>query len=272
MQEKMTTINKIIAEIKTLSGHTLNGDEGVHYGASDNNIKGVTVCWMATPSAIEAAGKAGHDLILCHESLFFPYGVVDSSIGSTIGKVPEGWENWKTNKQRRELLEKYNLSCLRIHGSADEICIFDEFAECLGLGEPVYSNGYVKTFDIDPCTLGELVEHVKKRMKMRAIRVAEVTDMHQTVSKVGLPWGGLGLFVNVDYQQSLVEQECDVFIAGESDNYGFRFAQESGIPMIETSHEISENPGFEKFTSILAKAFPDIVFCFYENKCVWNIY
>ena len=58
------------------------------------------------------------------------------------------------------------------------------------------------------------------------------------VSRIGLPWGGLGLFVNVGYQQALVEQGCDLFIAGESDNYGFRFAQECGIPMIETSHEI----------------------------------
>ena len=46
---------------------------------------------------------------------------------------------------------------------------------------------------------------------------------------VGLPWGGLGLFVNVGYQQALVARDCDVFIAGESDNLGFRFAVESGV-------------------------------------------
>jgi putative NIF3 family GTP cyclohydrolase 1 type 2 len=63
-----------------------------------------------------------------------------------------------------------------------------------------------------------------------------------------------------------------VFIAGESDNYGFRFAEECGIPMIETSHEISENPGLRRFSGMLAKAFPQVEIRFYQNECVWQIY
>ena len=78
--------------------------------------------------------------------------------------------------------------------------------------------------------------------------------------RVGLPWGGLGLFVNVGYQQRLIEQGCDVFIAGESDNYGFRFAAECGIPMIETSHELSENDGLRRFAEMLSGGFPDVQF------------
>ena len=268
----MITINEITTEVKRLCGHVLNRDEGVHHGSEDKKIKGVTVCWMATLSAIESAGKAGHDLIICHESLYSPCGVTDSSAVTYYGKAPDGWENWKINKQKRELLKKYNLTCIRIHGSADEICIFDEFAKCLELGEPAYSSGLVKTYDITPCTLSELVKQVKKQMGMQAVRVAAVSGMDQMVSRVGLPWGGVGLFVNVSYQQSLIEQECDVFIAGETDNYGFRFAQESGIPMIETSHEVSENPGLIKFTQILTKAFPDVEFHFYDNKCIWNMF
>ena len=82
---------------------------------------------------------------------------------------------------------------------------------------------------------------------MPALRVSAARGMDQVVHRVGLPWGGLGLFVNVGYQQRLIEQGCDVFIAGESDNYGFRFAAECGIPMIETSHELSENDGLQRF-------------------------
>ena len=75
----MITVNEIAAEVERLCEHTLKNDEGVHHGSPNKNINGVTICWMATPSAIESAGKAGHDLIICHESLFFPNGVVDSS-------------------------------------------------------------------------------------------------------------------------------------------------------------------------------------------------
>ena len=260
----MININDITAEIEQLCGHKLNQDEGLLYG-SPQKINKVTVCWMATPSAIAFAGQAGHDLIICHESLFFPYGVVDAL------DEPEGWQNWKINEQRKALLKKYNLSCLRIHGSADEICVYDEFAKALGLDKPAYRDGLIQIFDITPCRLEDLVKRVKEKVGMQSVRVADVAGLQQKVAKVGLPWGGLGLFVNVDYQQALVKQGCDVFIAGESDNYGFRFAQENGIPMIETSHELSENPGLKKFTQMLSETFPKTEFRFYENDCVWKI-
>ena len=88
---------------------------------------------------------------------------------------------------------------------------------------------------------------------------------------MGLPWGGMGLFVNVAYQQELIELGCDVFIAGETDNYGFRFAEECDIPMIETSHELSENPGLRHFTDMLAAAFSGLDVRFFETPCVWEV-
>lgn len=261
----MKTISDIIGTVEKISGHSLNSDEGVHHGMPDKPINALTICWMATPQAICFAGDAGHDLLICHESLYYPYDVVNSP------NKPIGWESWQVNRQRKELLEKHNLSCLRIHGSADEICIFDTFAKDLGFGEPSFEDGLVKVFEITQCSLGDLVEQVKDCFGMSHLRVAIVTDLDQKVSRVGLPWGGLGLFVNVGYQQALIEQNCDVFIAGESDNYGFRFAQECGIPMIETSHEISENNGLKRFAKILAQELPEVKINFYENKCVWRV-
>jgi putative NIF3 family GTP cyclohydrolase 1 type 2 len=108
-------------------------------------------------------------------------------------------------------------------------------------------------------------------MGMASLRIAYTGHLDQTVSRIGLPWGGLGLFVNVNYQQSLIEQNCDVFIAGEADSYGFRFSVEAGIPMIETGHELSENPGLRVFTKLLEQAFPDVSFQFYENTSIWQI-
>ncbi|MCK4981327.1 MAG: Nif3-like dinuclear metal center hexameric protein, partial [Victivallaceae bacterium] len=175
-------------------------------------------------------------------------------------------------RQRRSLLEQYDLNLVRIHGSADEICILDLFAKVLGLENEVFSDEqYLKIYEISPTPLRELAKSVKERTGMSGLRIASAGDMDRMVHRVGLPWGGMGLFVNVDYQQRLLEHGCDVFIAGETDNYGFRFAAECGIPMIETSHEISENPGFRRFSSMLSAAFFDVEFQFYENDCVWEI-
>ena len=124
----------------------------------------------------------------------------------------------------------------------DQISIFDTFAELLGLGAAVYADGLVKVSDPAlPAGGADLAG--QHSVGMSHLRVAAAGADGRTVHRVGLPWGGLGLFVNVGYQQQLIEQSCDVFIAGESDNYGFRFAAECGIPIINTSHEVSENPG-----------------------------
>lgn len=262
----MTTINEIISHVESMTGHPINRDEGVHFGLAERDITGVTVAWMATPDAIRSAAEAGHELLIGHESLFFPYDVVN------VENPPSGWEDWRVNAQRSSLLAEYSLTHLRLHGSVDEICIFDDFAALLELGEPVYADGFVKVFEMPPRSIGSWAEQVQETMGMNGLRIAGVTDLNQMVSRIGLPWGGLGLFVNVGYQQKLIEQGCDLFIAGESDNYGFRFAHECGIPMIETSHEICENPGLAHFTAMLAKAFPQVDFRFFENPCVWSMF
>ena len=259
------TVQDIIRYVETLSGHSLNRDEGVHHGSPGSNVSGATICWMATPAAIASAGGRGDDLLIGHESLYYPYDVVNRS------DQPAAWQDWRTNSQRKAALEKYDLTFLRLHGSLDEICIFDEFVRLLGLGEPAYLDGLVKVFEIQECSLEELIAQVKEKTKMGSLRVSRPSGFDSPVRRVGLPWGGLGLFVNVSYQQRLIEQNCDIFIAGESDNYGFRFSQKCGIPMIETSHEVSENPGLRQFTDMLAKAFPELGCHFFENPCVWEV-
>jgi putative NIF3 family GTP cyclohydrolase 1 type 2 len=253
----------IIAFVEAQTGHPLNEDEGLQHGPTGRPVTAVTVCWMASPEAIHAAGAHGDELLIGHESLYYPYNVIHSP------NPPAGWEGWQVNRQRRELLTEYGLTFLRLHGSLDEICIFDDFVARLGLAAPVYADGLVKVYEIAPCSVGELAEYVKARMGMPALRVSAPAGLDQVVRRVGLPWGGLGLFVNVGYQQRLIEQSCDVFIAGESDNYGFRFAAECGIPMIETSHELSENDGLRRFVDMLARRFPDVRCSFFENCCAW---
>jgi putative NIF3 family GTP cyclohydrolase 1 type 2 len=261
----MATVSDIVRYVETMTGHPIMADEGVQHGPADRVIFDVTLCWMADPSAIQAAGASRSELLIGHESLYYPYDVVNSTA------PPPGWPDWQTNRQRTALLDRYDLTFLRLHGSLDEVCIFDDFAARLDLGAPVTVDGLVKIYEIEECTLAQLVGRVKDKLGMATLRVSQPETMRPRIRRVGLPWGGLGLFVNVAYQQRLIEQGCDAFIAGESDNYGFRFSAECGIPMIETSHEISENPGLRHFTAMLADAFPAVRVHFFENPCAWSI-
>lgn len=260
----MTTANDIITTVEGLSGHPLHSDEGVQMGRAGAPVERALVCWMATRDALLAAEAMGAELVIAHESLFYPY-----NVRLMPGKV-EAWESWPTNRQRRQVIERANLTVVRIHGSADEICIFDDFASLLGLGEPVAGEGTKKVYEIAPVALGELVERVKGAVGMGHVRVSWAgSRAERPVHRVGLPWGGLGLFVNVGYQQWTIENGCDVLIAGESDSYGFRFSAECGVPMIETSHEASEMPGLRHFAAMLAERHPDVRFEFHDNGPAW---
>lgn len=261
----MTTVNDIAAYVVGLTGHPLNRDEGVHHGREDHRVESLTLAWMATDEALQAAGRRGDDLFIGHESLYYPYDVI------IMDNPPDGWRAWPINRRRRELLEQHDMTFLRLHGSVDEICILDAFAAMLELGPPVYREGWVSIHEIEPCSFDQLIARVQRCTGMPAMRVARPPGPDRPIRRIGLPWGGMGLFVNVAFQQELVEQNCDAFIAGESDCYAFRFATECGIGVIETSHELSEVPGLRRFMSMLQQQFSDVRMTFHPIPHVWHI-
>jgi len=100
---------------------------------------------------------------------------------------------------------------------------------------------------------------------MEGLRVA-ARDLEASVSRIGFPYGGGGLQLNMVHLQRLIDLGCDGVIAGESDSYAMQFAMDSGIALIETSHEESENPGLRRLTEQLVRDFQDCEFRFFETK------
>jgi putative NIF3 family GTP cyclohydrolase 1 type 2 len=244
---------------------TLGGDEGILFGDSEQEVTGIQVCWMASLDAIEHAVAAGDNLIIAHEDLYHP------SWRPPHNTTPVDYLSWRVNQRRIRLLSLNDTTVIRVHGTLDRYCIFTAFADKLGLGAPAVDDGlYLKAYDLPPgTTYGGLIERIKDTLGMEAVR-ATPHDPAAPVQRAGLPWGGLGLFVNVGYMQSILKYGCDVFVAGESDNYGMHFAQDSGVPMIETSHEVSENPGLALFTEELQRLLPAVPVHFYENPMPWR--
>jgi putative NIF3 family GTP cyclohydrolase 1 type 2 len=255
---------EIIAFVEEQVGHKLYDEEGLQHGRGDRPVQCALVCWMATAEALERAAEVGAELVIGHETLYYPYDAINRP------DAPEGWQDWQVNRRRRELLEACGASFVRLHGALDQLCVYDDFAEVLGLGEPVEADGLAKVFQVEPCSLADLADRVKARTGMAHVRVSAPRGMDQRVSRIGLPWGGLGLFTNVGYQQRLLELGCDALIAGEACSYGFRFSAECGVPMIETSHEGSENPGLRRFCDILGERFPELSVEFFEVRRPWR--
>lgn len=256
---KVTELQKYLYNLKG----KLNSDEGLLFGDGEQEVESIQVSWMATLEAIENAHKAGTNLMLVHEALFYPYPFEHKP-------RPKEYLSWSVNKKRLELLSRYEIVVIRFHGTLDEICIFDDFARALRLPEAtIVEEGLVKLYDIEPITVEAMIEKVKNKLCVNSVRVTQC-DLNRKVSRIGLPWGGLGLSVNVDYQERLLKHNPDLFIAGEADSYAMHFVIDAGVVMIESSHEVSENIGLRSFSARLKQELKHIPVAFYENRKPWT--
>ncbi|MBN1674981.1 MAG: Nif3-like dinuclear metal center hexameric protein [Kiritimatiellae bacterium] len=240
-------------------GSGLNPDEGVLFGDRDARVKAVLVTWMATVDALREAKRQRCNIVLCHEQFYI---------------VPQGRDmqpqqmTWPTNRNRVRAAEAGGITVLRLHGTLDQICIWDDFVAALGIPNPAPGTGYEKVLTIPPTKVRTLAQKVKKALGLKHVRVAG--DLDKTVRRVGFPWGGLGLDSNIGYQAARIMQGAQVLIAGECDEYGMTFPVDAGVPIIETGHAVSENIGLRHFTTRLKKAFPDVPFVFYPKTVAFR--
>ncbi len=233
-------------------------EEGFKFGDPEAEVTGVLVCWMATLAALEQARAAGCNLVICHETLFYPQ------------SAPIDAERcWRTNRLRMEAMHRGGITAYRAHGKLDRLCIFDDFAAALGLHDVHAGEGYARVFRLPPTRIAELVTRAKQATGMPAVRV--VGDLDREVTRVGLPWGGLGLFVNVGFMQRIVENGAEVGICGETDEYAMRFAEDAGLALIETSHAACENLGLRRVSALLREAYPDLPVVFHESGPGWRV-
>ncbi|MBC7287130.1 MAG: Nif3-like dinuclear metal center hexameric protein, partial [Armatimonadetes bacterium] len=95
--------------------------------------------------------------------------------------------------------------------------------------------------------------------------------LDKIVRRVALPWGGLGLSLNVAFLNELLAYGPDCFIAGETDEYAQRFCQDAAVVMIETGHAVSEEPGLENFARWLAEKVRPVPVVFHRLSPAWTV-
>ncbi len=235
-------------------------DEGFKFGDPQAPLTGVLICWMSTLAAIEDAAQQGCNMVICHEEMHYPYAAFAPGL--------EKYMTWTVNRRRVTALAAAGITVYRAHGMLDHYCILDDFAAELGLGQPAVSEGFYRIYDIAPRPVAELVTQAKAALGMDCVRVTG--DSQRVVSRVGLPWGGLGLSVNVDFIEGLLGYGADVLIAGESDEYAMFYCLDADVPLIETSHAGSENFGLARFAQQLAQHFPGLKVVFHRCPVPWQ--
>lgn len=257
---KAREIGQFIAQLNT--DRPLGMDEGFRWGDPDIEITGVMVAFFPTVEVIERCAAEGINMLLVHELLQMPYpwrgeGNLEQHL------------TWPVNFNRISRLAKHDITLFRAHGTLDKFCIHQAFVDLLGLGDPVVDHDYYSIYGMEPQTVHELAEDVKRRTRMDAVRVTG--DLDRTVSRVGLPWGGTGLSVNAGFLNCVINNAPDVLIAGESDEYAMRMVRDCDLPLIETGHAVSEEPGLEWFAGYLSEQFPGLRVLFHRCEPAWVV-
>ena len=254
-------IKEIEKFLKEKTGE-LGGEEGFLFGNTKGELKGILVSWMATTEAIKKARKEDCNLMIVHEDPFFP----PPSYAHNIAM--EKYLSHRVNRARTELLSQYRITVFRAHGSLDRLCVLDDFWKVLGFPRPIIKEGFYRIFKIEPIKVKDLAKKVKKAMRLNSMRVTG--DLDKKVSKIGLPWGGLGLSINAAFISQMLEYGVDALIAGETDEYSMFAVADSNVALIETSHTISENPGLSHFAEMLKKRFPKLKVIFFSCPRPWT--
>jgi putative NIF3 family GTP cyclohydrolase 1 type 2 len=261
------TLDQLTAWVREAAGISLQPDEGLRFGQGNYPVKRLLFSWIPDWAAVKEAVSWGADCLVGHESFFYPY---NADIRKDRGP---GWKHWPYNRDRHETLREAGIAYCRYHHVADHLTIHNSVAELLGLGLPVVDKPeFVKVYKIAAISIGELIDRVKDVFGLPAIRVALPAGVGPDfcVERVGLPWGGMGLSVNVAYVQALISEGCDVFVCGESDNMAMRFAVDQGIPVIESSHDVNEAPGWRRFAELIRDAHPRLTVRVLDSQCVWE--
>lgn len=215
---------------------------------------------MSTLAALQHAVAEDCNMVICHEEMYYPYASQQPGL--------EKYLTWTVNRRRIRWLAEHNMIVYRAHGMLDDFCILDDFGKLLGLGEAVVSEEFFRVYDIPPRPVAALADEVKQCLGMNCLRVCG--DPKRIVQRPDLPWGGLGLSVNVSFIEGLLRYRPDVLIAGESDEYAMFYAIDADIPLIETSHAASENYGLRHFAQHLAANFPGLKVVFHECPVPWE--
>jgi len=241
----------------------LSSEEDFRFGDPNIEVKGILVSWMATEKAIEKAIDEDCNLMVVHEGLFYPYEFQrDENF--------EKYLTWSVNHKRLMMLCEHNITVFRAHGTLDRLCILDAFAEALGLPEPTVKQGYIRIYDVPPITVEDLALDVKKKLNLKAVRI--VGNSHRRIRRIGLPWGGLGLSLNISFLEELLRYDPQVLIAGETDEYAMYYILDADVDMIETGHSVSENIGLKRFVGKLQEDYPETKIVFYECEKPWQFF
>lgn len=179
----------------------LNTVDTIKCGNAKDELRGIACTFLANRAVLDAAVKAGANLVITHEPTFYNH--TDDT----------GWlKGDPVYESKRQFLEQAGLVVWRLHDLTHIVrpdMIVTGMAQALGFAHP--DARHHNHFPIEPQTLRELARHCEDKLGIRGVRFAGDPDM--PCSRVALRVGSPGGRAQIE---SLMVPGVDVVITGES--------------------------------------------------------
>jgi putative NIF3 family GTP cyclohydrolase 1 type 2 len=240
-------IERIIADVP--GGKLTDTVDTLKSGSGDQVVTGIVTTMFATVKVIEAAAKLKANFIIAHEPTFYNH----------LDDI-----NWVENnaivKEKKELLEKYQITVWRFHDywhrmKPDGIM----HGVLLKTGWLAYNPNEENLIQIPAQPLDDIIRHLKESLGIPHLRFIGDKSSHCSIIAL-LPGAGGGQ----NQLKKLIGGKADLLIVGESSEWEtpeyIRDARALGKPvsMIVLGHAYSEEPGMEWLVQWLQPKVPGI--------------
>jgi putative NIF3 family GTP cyclohydrolase 1 type 2 len=240
-------IERILADVP--GGKLTETVDTLKSGSGDQVVTGIVTTMFATVNVIEAAAKLKANFIIAHEPTFYNH----------LDDI-----NWVENnaivKQKKELLEKYQITVWRFHDywhrmKPDGIT----HGVLLKTGWLAYNPNEGNLIQIPAQPLDDIIRHLKESLGIPHLRF--IGDKSSLCSIIALLPGAGG---GQNQLKKLIAGKADLLIVGESSEWEtpeyIRDARAFGKPvsMIVLGHAYSEEPGMEWLVQWLQPKVPGI--------------
>ncbi|MBA4056965.1 MAG: NGG1p interacting factor NIF3 [Marivirga sp.] len=237
-QSKLTIQQVIDLILKEIPGEPFNQTvDTIKSGDGKQPVTGIVTTMFATIEVIKQAAALGANFIIAHEPTFYNH------------QDETTWlENDPVFQFKRDLLKKHNIVVWRFHDywhthRPDGVLM----GVLTKLGwQDLYNPENPRIVTHSSITLGELVDHAKKSMGIRQVRI--IGNKSQVCKRIALSPGAAGGRSQI---QLLQKEKPDVLLVGEVSEWEtaeyVRDAQAAGttLSLIVLGHAESEEPGME---------------------------
>lgn len=234
------------------------------FGDGELDVTGVAVAWWITSEFMHEMVRKGLNFGITHETTY--YELPQRFMWGKLGKS----EDLEVNKKINRIANENHLAIHRFHCNIDVVEWGMPHALLRQLGWEEYSADWsrgVPVVNISPCSLRELIGHVKARLRLPFVRYDG--DLDRTIKHVAIPWGGLC--------QGWSGPACaeplgfDAVIGGDILDGVVRMAREYDWAVIDAMHHATELEAMKVLAEKLQAKFPALRVEYFENSMPWSV-